>query len=428
MADLTRFLQDQKLPLMGLARQRFPRPRLENLSRAISEALERLLPRENFPPGTRIAVTAGSRGIANIPEIHRTVAARLRSAGAEPFLVPGMGSHGGSTAEGQLQVLRHLGITEESVGAPILSSMETVEVGSTSTGRRIYWDAQAWKADRVLLLNRIKPHTDISGPCESGLTKMMVIGLGKLKGAVSCHSVGLDAMGEELLAFREILLQKCPLLGGLGIIENAYEETASVVGLRPEEIPEEEPKLLQEARQLMGRILLPKAEMLLLDRMGKDISGAGMDPNVIGRKCDGSPKEGRSFETNYLGVLDLSEGSEGNASGIGMADFTTEDLLRKADLATTYANALTAKVTEKLPLILRNHRQVLQGALFLTSPEARIVRLRDTRSLEYLQFSASLRSAVEASENMEILQEPRPLEEDERGNFSEWYPREKAPE
>jgi hypothetical protein len=210
----------------------------------------------------------------------------------------------------------------------------------------------------------------------------------------------------------------------LGIIENAYEETASVTGLRPEEIPQEEPKLLEHARSLMGKILLPRAEILLLDRMGKDISGAGMDPNVMGRKCDGTPREGRSFEAKYMGVLDLSEGSEGNASGIGMADFTTEELLRKADLAATYANALTARVTEKLPLLLANHRQVLQGALFLTSPEARVIRLRDTRSLEYLQFSASLREEVTQHPEMEILQEPAPLEEDERGNFLKWYPEE----
>ncbi len=420
MANLEHFLQHQELPLMGLARQRFPRPRLENLSSEITLALEHILPPGSLPPGARIAITAGSRGISNIPEIHRTVVAWLRGAGVEPFLVPGMGSHGGGTAQGQLEVLRHLGITEESVGASILSSMETIEVGSTPKGLRIYWDAQAWKADGVVLLNRIKPHTDISGPCESGLTKMMVVGLGKLKGAASCHSVGLQALGEELLAFRKVILEKCPILGGLGIIENAHEETASVTGLRPEEIPQEEPKLLERARSLMGKILLPQAEILLLDRMGKDISGAGMDPNVIGRKCDGSPKEGRSFEADYIGVLDLSEGSEGNASGIGMADFATEELLRKVDLATTYANALTARVTEKLPLILANHRQVLQGALFLTSPEAQVIRLRDTRSLEYLQFSTSLREEVAKHSDMDILQEPVPLEEDEMGNFVSW--------
>jgi len=425
MADLSQYLQHRELPPLGLARQRFPRPRLENLPRAITEALERILPPGSFAPGARIAVTAGSRGIANIPEIHRTVVAWLRAAGAEPFLIPGMGSHGGGTAKGQVEVLRHLGITEESVGAPLLSSMDTVEVGVTPKGLRVYWDAHAWKADGVLLLNRIKPHTDISGPCESGLTKMMVVGLGKLRGAASCHSVGLDNMGEELLSFREILLRRCPLLGGLGILENAYEETASVIGLRPGEIPEEEPELLDRARSLMGKILLPRADILLVDRMGKDISGAGMDPNVIGRKCDGSPKEGSSFQADYIGVLDLSEGSEGNASGIGMADFATEKLLQKTDLAATYANALTARVTEKLPMILRNHRQVLQGALSLTSPEARIIRLRDTRSLEYLQLSPPFLEEAAQHPDMEILHEPAPLEEDEKGNFRKWYPEEK---
>ncbi|HPJ25281.1 MAG TPA: hypothetical protein PLW97_05215 [Synergistaceae bacterium] len=424
MADLSHYLQHGELPPLGLARQSFPRPRTEDIPQAITEALERILPPGSFAPGARIAVTAGSRGISDIPLIHRTVVSWLRSAGAVPFLVPGMGSHGGGTAEGQLEVLKHLGITEESVGAPLLSSMDTVKAGVTPGGLGVYWDAHAWKADGVLLLNRIKPHTDISGPCESGLTKMMVIGLGKLKGALSCHSVGLDNMGKELLTFREILMQRCPLLGGLGILENAYEETASVVGLRPGEIPEEEPKLLKKARSLMGKILLPKAEILLIDRMGKDISGAGMDPNVIGRKCDGSPKEGSSFQADYIGVLDLSEASEGNASGMGMADFATEELLQKADLAATYANALTARVTEKLPMILLNHRQVLQGALSLTSPEARIIRLRDSRSLEYLQFSGSLRSAVAEHPDVEILQEPAPLEIDEKGNFSEWYPSE----
>ncbi len=422
MAKMDHMLGKVPLPLMGMARQNFPRPKVENLEKDVSKGLEHIFRDTSIPSGAPVAITAGSRGIENILSILRTVVAWVRRAGGEPFILGAMGSHGGGTAQGKLQVLSHLGITDESVGAPVVSSVESTLVGTTQEGHQVYWDSRARKAWGVLLVNRIKAHTDISGPCESGLSKMAVVGLGNLQGAASCHSVGFEAMGRAMLSFREVVFDVCPVLGGLGIVENAYEETALVRGLRKEEIALEEPKLLGQAKELMGKILVSPVEVLLVDRMGKDISGAGMDPNVIGRLWNGLPKRGSSFKAEYIGALALSEGSGGNGSGMTMAESVSRELYQALDLEATYANGLTAGVTEKIPMVLENHSRVLQAGLFLTSPSARVVRIRDTSSLEYLMFSTSLRDDLDSLEGVDVLEEPREIKVDREGNFLPWYP------
>ncbi len=391
MADLSGFLSDVRIPELNLVRQKFPRPRTESLERSLSEALARVLGAEETLDGRRIAVTAGSRGITSVSTIHRIIAEALKARGAEPFIIPAMGSHGGGTAEGQLDILHNLGITEEATGVPVRSSAESVRIGETESGIPVWVDAFAAESDGILTVNRIKPHTDVSGPFESGLTKMLSVGIGNTRGALACHSRGIEEMAGILPEVRKVVTSRLPVLGGIGILENAYEETAGIFGLLPGEIDTEEPRLLERARKLMGKILLSGCDLLLVDRMGKDISGAGMDPNVTGRTFDGSRKAGTAFSTDWIVVFDLTKGSGGNASGIGMADITTAKLCKKTDFAVTYANAISSKVAERLPMVLDSEHQAVSAGLVLAGgDDARIVRIKDTLNLEYILVSKNL--------------------------------------
>ncbi|MGC9490703.1 MAG: lactate racemase domain-containing protein [Thermovirgaceae bacterium] len=391
MADLSGFLGDVYIPEMNLVRQKFPRPRTESLEKSLLEALGRVLRAEEALRGRRIAVTAGSRGITAVSVIHRIIAGFLKARGAEPFIIPAMGSHGGGTAEGQLDILHSLGITEDATGVPIRSSTESLQVGKTDSGIPVWADAAASESDGILAVNRIKPHTDVSGPFESGLTKMLSVGIGNTRGASACHSRGIEEMAGILPEVRKVVTSRLPVLGGIGILENAYEETAGIFGLLPGEIDTEEPRLLERARRLMGRILFSGCDLLLVDRMGKDISGAGMDPNVTGRAFGGSRKAGTSFATGWIAVFGLTEWSGGNASGIGSADITTAKLCKKTDFAVTYANAISSKVTERLPMVLDSeHQAVAAGLVLAGGNDTRVVRIKDTLNLEYILVSKNM--------------------------------------
>ncbi|MFP4481621.1 MAG: lactate racemase domain-containing protein [Thermovirgaceae bacterium] len=410
MANLSGLLRDVQIPETHLVRQKFPRPRMESLEKSLFEALDRVIREKDIPRGLRIAVTAGSRGITSIPEIHRIIAGYLKTKGAEPFIIPAMGSHGGGTPEGQIDVLRNLGITEKSTGAPIRSSSESVQIGETEGGVPVWVDAIAAESDGILAVNRIKPHTDVSGPFESGLTKMLSVGIGNTRGALACHSHGLDEMTAVLPEVRKVVTSKLPVLGGIGILENAYEETAGIFGFLPGDIDTEEPRLLERARRLMGRILLRKCELLLVERMGKDISGAGMDPNVTGRAFDGSRKAGTTFSTDWIAVFDLTEASGGNASGIGMADITTARLCKKTDFVATYANAIASKVTERLPMVLDSDRQAVAAGLVLGGGRGtRVVRVKNTLDLEYIMVSENLLDEVNEHPDLEAVARGIPL-------------------
>jgi len=410
LADLSGFLGDVHIPELNMVRQKFPRPRTESLEKSLFEALGRVLPAEETLRGRRIAVTAGSRGITAVSAIHRIIAEFLKARGAEPFIIPAMGSHGGGTAEGQLDILRSLGITEETTGVPIRSSTESVQVGETDRGIPVWVDAFAAESDGILAVNRIKPHTDVSGPFESGLTKMLSVGIGNTRGALACHSRGIKEMAGILPEVRKVVTSRLPVLGGIGILENAYEKTAGIFGLLPGEIDTEEPRLLERARRLMGKILLSGCDLLLVDRMGKDISGAGMDPNVTGRAFDGSRKAGTSFAAGWIAVFDLTETSGGNASGIGMADITTAKLCEKTNFAVTYANAISSKVTERLPMVLDSeHQAVVTGLILAGGNDASVVRIKDTLNLEYILVSKKLLDEVIEHPDMELVARGIPL-------------------
>ncbi|MDN5336230.1 MAG: hypothetical protein PWR02_1256 [Synergistales bacterium] len=410
MADLSALLGNSHIPAMHLVKQIFPRPRIENLEKELIEALDHVIPPEKVIPGSRIAITAGSRGIASIADIYRVIADYLKGKGANPFIVPAMGSHGGGRPEGQIEILKNLGITEKTVNVPIRASMEAVLLGQTPCGIPVWVNAVADGADWILVVNRIKPHTDVTGPFESGITKMLSVGLGNLKGAAACHSRGLKKMGYILPEVRDMVISKLPVLGGIGILENAYGETAGIYGLKTGEIDSGEKGLLEKARELMGRILISESDLLLVDRMGKDISGAGMDPNVTGRAWDGSHKAGTTFSTKCIVVFDLTEASGGNASGIGTADITTSRLFQKIDFTVTYANAITSRITERLPMILDNDYQALATGLFLAGEkEARIVRIKDTLDLGHIMVSENLWYEVEACSGLDLIRRDVPL-------------------
>jgi hypothetical protein len=325
----------------------------------------------------------------------KTVAQYLREIGFSPFLVSGMGSHGGGTADGQRRIIGELGITEESIGAPIMVTDQAVEVGRTPSGRPIYCDEFAARADGILLVNRVKPHTAFRGTIESGLWKMMAVGLGKVPGATQVHRLGAEGIGEAILELGRGFLDYLPVLGGLAILENGYDETAAVYGLRADEF-EKEAEILVEARRLLPRLPVDDLDLLIVDQMGKNFSGTGMDVNVVGRwRIQGLPDPDRP-KIKRLVVLDLSPETEGNANGIGLADITTRKLVNRIDFRATYLNCLTTTffMRAAVPMTMETDREAVLAALrslnLEPGSEVRAIRIKNTLHLDEVWASPTL--------------------------------------
>ena len=421
MGVVNRLVGGMPIPRMVRVRQEFDGARLADVGGAVRETLRGRGVLRGVRPGMRVAVTAGSRGIANIALILRTITEALREAGAAPFVVPAMGSHGGATAEGQLDVLRSLGITEDYLGCPVESSMEVREIGRTPDGRPVQIDARAAAADGIVAVNRVKPHTSFTGPYESGLMKMLAIGLAKQAGAEVCHQEGYANMAANIEKYGRAILRDAKVLFGVAILENAYDQTCEVTALPPEEIAKREPALLLRAKALMPGILLPNVDVLVVDRMGKNISGLGMDPHITGcfatGYASGPPRPGK------LAVLDLTDETHGNANGIGVADVTTRRLLERFDPEVTYPNAITATLTQavRMPLVMDSHKLAIQAAI-KTAPgfdkaRIRMVRLRDTLHLSEIFISEAMLSDAAANPRVEVLGEPEELSFDGEGNL-----------
>ena len=355
--------------------------------------------RDKITPGMRIALGVGSRGITNLKEIVKAALGVLIDAGAQPFIVPAMGSHGGATAAGQLEMLAEYGVTPQSMGVPIEASMEVRKIGTALDGRDVVFSVPALEADGIVVLNRVKPHTDFRGNLGSGIQKMLVIGFGKQVGANNAHCAAAHLGYEVVLrGFAKTVLGAVPVLGGIALLEDQHHQTAVIAVLRREDIVREEDKLFQKATSLLARLPFDEIDLLIVDRMGKDISGSGMDTNVIGRDIAGyissirsenpvTPRVGRIF------VRDLTPASNGNGVGIGMADFTTGRLVKTLNLQYTYMNALTSLGLQpaKIPIYFDNDREAIQAALAsLAEPDAeklRVVRIADTLNVERLQVS-----------------------------------------
>ncbi len=404
------------LPELVMLRQRFARPLVTDVAMEVTARLEGEGIAAQITPDARIAIAVGSRGIANIALIIRTLVARLRDYGADPFIVPAMGSHGGATAEGQVEVLTSLGVTQEYIGAPIVSSFEVDQLGTLSNGLPVYIDRAANKADGIVVVNRIKPHTDFSAPIESGLAKMIAIGLGKHRGALSVHGWGLDGLTVQLPRVAQFTVQHAAILFGLAIIENAYDEVAEIVLMSPQGIgTEPEQALTERARTYMPRLPWDALDVLVIDEMGKNISGAGMDPNIIGRIRWGEQKA-TATEITSIAVLDLSEASHGNAIGMGLADFTTQKFLEKVDMQATYINGLTAGVialnSTKVPLVLKDARTAVAAAIRSSGrPDlTRLARIQNTLKLEYILASNAALEHMRAGSDVEIIENVGPFE------------------
>ena len=417
------------LPKMYRIRQKLDPPTVTDVAAAVRGEIAKLDLRGRLKPGGRVAVTGGSRGVANIATILRATCDSLKALGANPFIVPAMGSHGGATVEGQVQVLSRYGVTPESMGVPIQASMETVEIGRMSWGLPVLMDRHAYEADHIVLVNRVKPHTNFRCHVESGLMKMLVIGLGKHQGALLAHraavDIGLDRMIPETGRYS---LSRLSILFCLGAVENARHQTARVQAMLPEVLEETEARLLREAWHLLGRIPFDFLHLLIVDEIGKDVSGTGMDPNVIGRMYFFPNEEPKS--PRYVRILarDLTPTTAGNAVGMGLADFGTRRLANKVNFHSTYTNSLTglSPMRSKLPIIFETDREAIQGALktvgLTEPPDAKVARIRNTLALEYLQASEALLPEIEGRPDLEVLDGPFEFQFSEAGDLVDRAP------
>jgi len=411
-------------PRLVPVRQVFKRVTEEDPAAAISRELARLS--GVVEPGMRVAITVGSRGIHNLPVIVRAAGEWFRDAGAEPFVVPSMGSHGGATVAGQIELLDHLGITETKVCMPIQATMDTVLIGQCDDGPPVHLDAIAAAADAILLVNRIKPHTDFHGQIESGLAKICSLGLGNQRGAEAVHAYGAAMLARWVPEVARKIMKAANVLGGLAILENAFDETARIVFLGCEDIGGVgEARLLEEARSLMGSLPFDDLDVLVVDQLGKDKSGSGMDTNVIGRRRARGVKEFERPRIANISVHSISPAAGGNGIGVGLADFIPFRVLRQIDLHATYMNAMTAGNSgvqrAQLPLALPTDRDAIAAAI-LTCGRAdpanvSLVRIHDTLDLSRLLVSESLRAVVEATPGLEIDGDASQLSFDEDGSL-----------
>jgi hypothetical protein len=413
------------LPKMAKTRQVFTQPEVTDIPAKIKSELKVKNLKGRIKKGQRIAVTAGSRGISNIPLILKTVVSELKVLGAEPFILTAMGSHGGATPEGQIGVLHSLGINEVSVGAPIEAGMEVEVIGALPDGVEVHLNRIAQGADGIFVVGRVKPHTDFKGEIESGLLKMLAIGLGNQKGAEMIHWHKYDGYHRILPEAGRFIAEKTNIVMGLALLENAHHRTAEIHALHPEEFYDREKTLLETAKDLLPRLPFKEIDVLVVEEIGKNISGVGMDTNVTGKFWMPREHDPRAAEIKKIAVLDLSEETHGNAIGFGLADVTTRRAFDKIDHHQTYVNCLTqgSGHTGKIPPYLANDRDAIATAIRISGPirpeEARVIRIKNTQELETLYLSEALVEELSASPELqgclEVLEEPREMQFDVMG-------------
>jgi hypothetical protein len=404
-------------------RQKFQRPKVDNIAAAVRSSLEKLKLNGRIKPGQSVALTAGSRGIANIPLVLKSVVQHLKDLGAKPYLVPAMGSHGGGVAEGQRKVLESYGITESFVGAPIRASMEVISLGTTPDGFPVVLDKLASEADHIGVVARIKPHTSYHGPIESGWLKMMMIGLGKHQGALAAHKILLEQPYDKVVrSITKLMRAKAPIAFGLGVVENAYDETALVEAALPVDFEAVEEGLLVKAKAWLARLPFQAADLLIVDEIGKEISGAGMDTNVVGRKkALGASGPQDQPDMRLIFVRGLSPHTHGNASGIGMADFTTSRLVKEMDYKATVINCLTAgyPVHANIPVHYDTDKEVLDAALAILgtrAPEkARVIHIKNTLMVEEAEISEPCLSELAKRTEFDVIEGPYEMKLDGAG-------------
>ncbi|MFZ7102366.1 MAG: hypothetical protein ACOWWO_06850 [Peptococcaceae bacterium] len=415
-----------ELPKMIKVRQKFSGSVLENMREEIHSQFKAAELAKRLKPGAKIAVAVGSRGIHGIDKITKEVVELLKENNFAPFIIPAMGSHGGATPEGQKKILEQYGINEETMGVPITSSLEVVEVGKVTVPSvpeefPVFVDKAGFNSDGIVVINRVKPHTLFRHEVESGLMKMLTIGLGKHQGATMAHQQGFDKFGEIIPAVGQEILAKAPIFFGVGIVENAFEETTEIRIVPREDFVRVDKELLAKARDLMGRIMLPELDVLVIKEIGKEYSGDGMDPNVVGRYLN--PEIKPDIKIQKIVVLDLSEKTKGNATGLGSADVITKRLYDKLDLLKTYINVYTSTALHggRIPFIIDTDEEALQVALTscvrVNPKKYRLVYIPNTLFLEHLWVSEYLAGQLKDDPNFEIIGEPESIRFDHEGNI-----------
>ncbi len=403
-------IENITIPPMYKVRQKFHVDPLEDIESACREQIESLPRLDKLAPGARIAVAVGSRGIAEIGRITAAVVKTLKDRGFEPFIVSGMASHGKATGAGQAQLLAELGVTEATVGCPVRAGVDVVEIGRIDSGLSVYMDRIASEADGIVVINRIKTHTAFHADYESGLVKMLAIGLGNDIGAKSCHQLGFGKMAEHIIEMTRMKLEKMPILFGVAVIEDGAENVSLLEIVDADAIMEREPELLKISKSYMPSIGIDNIDVLVVERMGKEISGDGMDPNITGRYATPYASGGPSI--SKLAILSVTEKSHGNVIGVGQADICTRRLFDAADLETTYVNSLIATVTSvaRLPMILPTDYDAVRAAILTCNimdfNTVRLVRIRDTLHLQELLVSEPLVSEVSARDNVVSVEGP----------------------
>ena len=412
------------LPKMYRIRQRFADAKVKDIRETVRSELDRLS-WSAIQPGHRVAITAGSRGIANIAEILGAIVEFLKSLHADPFLFPAMGSHGGATAAGQIAMLEQLGVTEASVKAPIISSMETEEIGFSEDSVPVYMDKNALAADHIVVVNRIKSHTKFKAPIESGLMKMMAIGMGKLKGAELYHKAAVQHTFFKIITdAARLVLAKAPVICAVGILENAYGQTAKIKAIKSIDIESKEKELLLESKKMMAKLPFNEIDLLIIDEMGKDISGVGIDPNITGRNRDMLGVFPHPAKVKRLFVRDLTDRSKGNATGIGLADITTKRLVDKIDYTATYKNCITGISLEKaaVPMYFENDREAIAVALgsigLIPAAQSKIVRIKNTLRVDTAEVSEAYAEMFQRRSDLEIISGPNAMVFDGENNLS----------
>ncbi len=421
MSELLRSLVElTPLPRMYRIRQKFDDAKLADPIGELNAQLESSPAVAAISSGQRVAVAVGSRGVSRVDELTKATVDSLKRIGAQPFIVPCMGSHGGATAQGQTEVLAHLGVDEARMGCPVRSSMEVVELDRLPNGLPVYCDKiAATEADAIVVINRIKPHTAFRGPIESGLFKMIAIGLGKQKGAEACHQLGFKYMAENVPAMARIMIDKLPIRFGVAVVENAYDQICRVEVLGTDVMEARERELLVEAKSRLPKILFPSLDVLVIDYIGKNISGDGMDPNITGRYP--TPYASGGPDITKMVVLDLTPESKGNANGVGTADFTTSRLVAMTDWPGTYANGLTSTVCAptKQATTLADDRDAIKAAIktsnILDYTQVKLARIRDTLHLGEIEVSETLLEEAKQHPDIEVIAGPHEWEFDDEG-------------
>ena len=419
MSEINSILKDVRLPKVYKVKQKFEKEKIDDVR---GDLIKKLNAKSwDIKKNQKIAITAGSRGISHYELLLKTIVDFVKSKGAIPFIVPAMGSHGGASAYGQEKMLKNLGIDKKTMGCEIISSMDVVKIGYAHDNLPVYIDKNAYRADGIIIFNRVKMHTSFRGKYESGLIKMISIGLGKRKGADAIHAERFEHMADNILACAKVSLEKLNIIGGVCTIENGYDEVADIFVLDKNEILQREPQILQKSKSLMPRIYLDDIDVLIVKEIGKNISGTGMDTNVIGRFHTKAASGGPNI--TKVGILDLSNESLGNANGVGLADFATKKLYNKINFDYTYLNALTSTEPNsiKLPMILDNDELVIKACAktcgILDSNKIKLVIIENTKNLNELYMSKVAYDSVVEKNKVEIISNEKEISFGEDGNL-----------